>query len=270
MLEQLAEAEAAMTNRSGRWLPGVPGAEIERRFRAVRSDQISSGKIDSPESSAALAANAFGFFLQRAGDLPPLPECGRAAWPASTLCVEKKVCFPWRGGRHPVLDVLLVTPTALIGVESKRFEPFRGGKAARFSCAFWRPVWGGRMGGYERVRNKLDQNARHCRHLDAAQLVKHAFALRTQVQPGRGYAERRPVLFYVYAEPEFWPGGRGRIDEAMKVRHREEIAAFAREVDGDEVKFVSCSWRKLLAEWRESGEPAVREHAEAVLGRYAP
>lgn len=270
MLEQLAEAEAATTNQSGRWLPGVPGAKLECILRAAPGDEISSGKIDRPESSAALAANAFGFFLQRAGDLPPLPECGRAAWPASALCVEKTVRFPWNGGRHPVLDVLLVTPIALIGVESKRFEPFRGGKAARFSCAFWRPVWGEHMGGYERVRNQLGQNARHCKHLDAAQLVKHALALRTQVQPGGGYAGRRPVLLYVYAEPESRPGGRGRIDKAMKVRHREEIAAFAREVEGDEVKFVSCSWRRLLAEWRESGKPAVREHAEAVLARYAP
>ena len=243
---------------------------MERRFHAAPGDEIGSGKFESPESSAALVANAFGFFLHRAGALPPLPGCGRAAWPASALFIEETVRFPWRGGRHPVPDVLLDTPTALIGVESKRFEPFRGGKAARFSCAYWRPVWGERMEGYERVRDQLEQDARHCKRLDAAQLVKHAFALRTQVQRGRRYAERKPVLFYAYAEPESWPGGRGRIDEAMKARHREEVAAFTREVEGDEVEFVSCSWRALLAEWRESGKPAVRAHAEAVRGRYAP
>ena len=33
-------------------------------------NEIATGKFDSPESSAALAANAFGFFLQRASELP--------------------------------------------------------------------------------------------------------------------------------------------------------------------------------------------------------
>ena len=60
-----------------RFLPGVPGAEIERIFNAAAGNEIASGKFDSPESSAALAANAFGFFLNRPRDLPPLPDCGR-------------------------------------------------------------------------------------------------------------------------------------------------------------------------------------------------
>ena len=28
--------------------------------------------------------------------------------------------FPWRGGRHPCLDVLITTETALIGVEFRK------------------------------------------------------------------------------------------------------------------------------------------------------
>ena len=99
------------------------------------------------------------------------------------------------------------------------------------------------MKGYERVRDALDANGEHCQHLDAAQLVKHAFALRTQVQPDGRYAGLKPILFYIYAEPESWPGGRGRIAEAMKARRREEIAAFAREVEDDEAAFIPCSWR---------------------------
>ena len=256
--------------KTSRWLPGVPAEEIEAIFRAAPGNEIDSGKFDSPESSAALAGNAFGFFLHRAGVLPPLPGCGQAEWPAESLAIEKTICFPWEGGRHPVLDALLVTPNALIGVESKRFEPFRENRIARFSPAYWRPVWGGRMRGHEHVRDGLKQDARRYKHLDAAQLVKHAFALRTQVQPRQRYACLKPVLFYVYAEPESWPGGRGRVDEAMKARHREEVAAFGREVEGDEVEFTSISWRALLADWRESGKPDVRTHAENVIRCYAP
>ena len=120
-----------------RWLPGVPGREIERIFNAAAGNEIESGKFDSPESSAALAANAFGFFLKRPRDLPPLPDCGRVAWPARSLSLEATVRFPWSGGRHPVLDCLVATPSALIGIESKRFEPFRGKTPATFSDAYW-------------------------------------------------------------------------------------------------------------------------------------
>ena len=57
-----------------RWLPGVPGEEIERIFNAAPGNEIARGKFDHPESSAALAANAFGFFFKRPQDLPPLPD----------------------------------------------------------------------------------------------------------------------------------------------------------------------------------------------------
>ena len=108
---------------TGRFLRGVPGPQIEAIFDAAAGNEIATGKFDSPESSAALAANAFGFFLQRASDLPALPGCGSETWPALSLMLEAELRFPWSGGRHPVLDCLVRTPSALIGIESKRFEP---------------------------------------------------------------------------------------------------------------------------------------------------
>ena len=110
---------------SDRFLPGVPGEEIERIFNNAPGNEIERGKFDSPESSAALAANTFGFFLNRPQDLPTLPNCGHLAWPVHSLSLEAEVRFPWHGGRHPVLDYPVVTPSTLIGIESKRFEPFR-------------------------------------------------------------------------------------------------------------------------------------------------
>ena len=125
-----------------RFLPGVPGDVIERILDAAPGKEIESGKFDSPESSSALAVNTFGFFLHRAADLPLLPGCCREMWPARSLSLEATVRFPWSGGRHPVLDCLVVTQSALIGIECKRFEPFRGKSPASFSDAYWRPVWG--------------------------------------------------------------------------------------------------------------------------------
>ena len=81
-----------------RFLPGVPGDDIERILNAAPGNEIESGKFDHPESSAALAVNTFGFFLHRAADLPLLPGCERVMWPASSLSVETTVRFPWSGG----------------------------------------------------------------------------------------------------------------------------------------------------------------------------
>ena len=169
-----------------RFLPGVPGKQIEEIYNAAPGNEIASGKFDSPESSAALAANTFGFFLDRPGDLPPLPGCEDVEWPAHSLALEKEVRFPWKARwGHPVLDVLIATSAALIGIESKRFEPFRDKPDARFTDTYWREVWGDCMNGYQGLRDMLNENASHYTYLKADQLVKHALGLRTRTRPGR-------------------------------------------------------------------------------------
>ena len=152
-----------------RFLPGVLGKEIERIFNAAPGNEIASGKFDSPESSAVLAANAFGFFLNGDWDLPTLPMCERVEWTGLSLFLEQEVRFPWRGGRHPVLDVLITTRSAFIGIESKRFDPFREKTPATFSDAYWRPEWGSRMKGYEHTRDQLRKDGQLYACLDAVQ-----------------------------------------------------------------------------------------------------
>ena len=254
-----------------RFLPGVPGREIEEILNAAPGNEIKTGKFDNPASSAALAANTFGFFLKRAWDLPPLPDCGREAWPARSLSLEATVRFPWSGGRHPVLDCLVTTPSALIGIESKRFEPFRDKKPASFSDAYWRPCWGDRMKGYEGVRDKLRKNGYSCTFVDAAQLVKHAFGLRTAVhRMGGTHYGLTPVLFYLYAESNVWPKDGKPIRTSEKAEHREEIECFARDVAGDEVTFTACSYQRLLEDWTRNGNAEIRAHADAVTHRFSP
>lgn len=255
-----------------RFLPGVPGPKIEAILDAAAGNEIATGKFDSPESSAALAANAFGFFLDRPRDLPPLPGCDGETWPAHSLALEETVCFPWSRGQHPVrghpvLDCLVTTPSALIGVESKRFEPYR---TKPLSDAYWRPVWGERMKGYESVRDRLRGEPDLYSRLDAAQLFRHAFALRTEVHRRNGHGGLTPILFYVHAQPEFRPTNGKPVDERAKARHREEIKHFAAAVAGDEVIFASCSWRELLDTWSHSEDDRIRAHADAVAARFSP
>ena len=252
-----------------RFLPGVPGEQIEAIYNAAPGKEIASGKFDSPESSAALAANTFGFFLNRPGELPPLPRCESVEWPATSIYLERQVRFPWSGGRHPWLDALVVTPSALIGIESKRFEPYRR-KRMSFSKAFLRPVWGDRMKGYEGIRDNLNESKRPHAGVNAAQLVKHALALRTQVSSCREFEGLKPILFYLYAEPDTWPRDGKPVDDEAKAAHRAGISRFAANVEGDEVRFVTCSYRELLATWERSGKPEIREHAKAVKLRFSP
>lgn len=253
-----------------RFLPGVPGPQIEIILNAAPGNEIGSGKFDSPESSAALTVNTFGFFLYQAQNLPPLLACEKEVWPAISLALEEKVRFPWKGGCHPHLDVLIKTPSALVGIESKRFEPFRDKEQPSFSDTYWRDVWGSRMKGYENVRDKLRKNGCLYVHLDAAQLVKHAFALRTRVNRKAGCQGLKPILYYLYAEPDTWPRNSMPIDQEMKTRHKKEIETFRKEVEGDEVRFISCSYRRLLANWKQHEGAGIPAHAEAVFQRFSP
>ena len=252
------------------FLPGVPGPQVEAAYRAAPGNEIETGKFDSPESSSALAANAFGFFLNRSEALPPLPGCEAEQWPATAVALEQTVRFPWRGGRHPVLDALVTTPSALIGIESKRFEPFRDRPEASLSDAYWRDVWGDHMNGYQSVRDKLRESSSFYACLKADQLVKHALGLRTRSRPGKEHAGLTPILMYLYAEPDCLPNVGKSIDEYSKAIHREEVEAFAEKVAGDEVRFIACTYRELLDGWKRDGTPGVRDHAEAVLTCFAP
>jgi hypothetical protein len=236
------------------FLPGVPVAHVCARLAAAGGDEIGSGKFAHPESSAALAVNAFGWFIERPMDLPPLPGTGAMGTPER---VEVEYCarLPWSGGRHPWLDAVVITPTHLIGVESKRFEPFRDTKTVSLSSAYDRLVWGGRMDRFAAMRDALRSGELPFRHLDAAQLVKHAFGLVTEARR----LSRRPVLFYLYAEPK--ERGQRRIAAEDHRRHRDEIAAFIQVVDGDEVTFLSASYRR----WIDAALPVA--DAEAHLAR---
>ena len=137
--------------------------------------------------------------------MPPLPVGDDLDWRPLSVELEVECRFPWAGGRHPWLDVVIELPDALVGIESKRYEPFRDGKSVKFSDAYWRDVWGENMFGYARLRDALHSGSLQTERLDATQLVKHAFGLRTQAQRASGTTNKKPILVYLYAEPAAWP-----------------------------------------------------------------
>ena len=243
------------------FLPGVPAEAVLAAMSRSPGNEVASGKFASPESSAALAANAFGWFLDRPRSLPPLP--GVPMGQAETVEIEAELRFPWSGGRHPWLDAVITTATTLVAVESTRYEPFRPRKATRFSEAYDSRDWGPGMARFTAMRQSLTEGRQSYRHLDAVQLVKHAHGLRTQaIKRARG-----AVLVYLHAAPGHWANGKP-LDPAAHQRHAAEIADFARAVRGDAVTFVPLRWSDLLAQW--SGVPALADHAAAIRDRFGP
>jgi hypothetical protein len=241
------------------FLPGVPAEAVLSALRRSPGNELASGKFDSPESSAALVANAFGWFLGRATALPPLP--GVPMGQPEEVEVEVEVRFPWTGGRHPWLDAVLTTPTTLVGVESKRYEPFRPRKAPVFSEAYASREWGPGMAKWNTMRRALEEGEQSYRHLDAVQLVKHAYALRTQgLKRARG-----PVLVYLHAAPVAWANGKP-VDAGLVAAHEAEVAHFAKAVVGADVTFAALRWRDLLAQWARV--PGLAAHATAISARF--
>lgn len=240
------------------FLPGVPAEAVLSALRRSPGSELASGKFDSPESSAALVANAFGWFLDRPTALPPLP--GVPMGPPESVEIEAEMRFPWAGGRHPWLDAAITTATTLVGVESKRYEPFRPGKAVTFSEAYDSRDWDG-LTRFTALRKALMEGRQTYRHLDAVQLVKHAYGLRTQgLKRAKG-----AVLVYLHAAPATWANGKP-VDPAAIARHAAEVEDFARAVRGDAVTFVSLRWADLLADWDRV--PALSDHAKAVRARF--
>ena len=211
-----------------------------------------------------MAANAFGMFLG-APQLLSLPDSVGTGMTATAVTLEAEMRFPWRGGLHPWLDVAIEMPSRLLGIKSKRYEPFRDWKKVSFSPAYFQPVWGKAMGGFERMRDNLASGQITFLTLDAAQLVKHAFGLRTQaVRRGK-----KAMLLYLYAEPKAYPDGRAVL-AASVAQHRQEVTKFADAVSAfdNDVAFAALCYAELLEYWTRCPDDSVRAHAAAILGRF--
>jgi hypothetical protein len=248
-------------------LPGVPVDRLKGYYLKAPGNEIETGKFSHPESSAALAGNTFGIFLEAPSQLPPIPGCEEWWSPATSVSLETTLSFPWQQGRHPCLDVFITTDKAVFAIESKRYEPFRERQPPSFSDAYWRRVWGDCMDGYEFTRDVLSGCKTIFAHLDAAQLVKHAFGLRTAVHSEPSLRGKMPVLIYLYAQPNTWPDGR-EISKQHRDAHSFEIARFQRCVAGSEVSFHPVSYAELLSAWLSSEIENIRNHASRVRAHF--
>jgi hypothetical protein len=117
------------------------------------------------------------------------------------------------------------------------------------------------MESYKQMRDTLRADPCRFKFLDAAQLVKHAFGLVTD----SARKSKRAHLHYLFSEPESRAGK--AIAASAFARHRQEIEAFAEEVEGSAVTFSACSYREWLSTW--SGKD-VEAHAQELMRTFAP
>ena len=79
-----------------RFLAEVPGSgRLRAIFEAAHGNEIGTGIVRQPVNPPnALAANGFGFFLDRASDLPALPGCEGESSPARSLRSRSRSSLP--------------------------------------------------------------------------------------------------------------------------------------------------------------------------------
>lgn len=241
------------------FLPDLPEAMILECLKRAPGHEFRSGKMDGPESAAALVANAFGWFMARPTQMPRLP--GVPAGQVESVTLEAEMRYPWKGGRHPWLDVAIETQTTLIGIESKRYEPFRPLKQSGFAEIYDLPVWQEKLKGYTKLRDAMVAGDAGFETLDAVQLIKAAYGIHTRAQKRALGA----VLVYLYAEPRAWGSGK-LVDRERIAVHRREVKEFASKVAGDAVVFVPLRWADLLTQWQAL--PALAAHVTALRERF--
>ena len=117
------------------------------------------------------------------------------------------------------------------------------------------------MHRYTALRLDISSGATQFDTLDAVQLVKHAYGIRTQATKRATGA----VLVYLYSEPKAWQSGK-LVDIARIARHRAEIVTFGKAVAGDAVVFIPLRWSDLLDQW--AIVPGLAEHVLAIRERF--
>ncbi len=235
-----------VSNAENNLVVGVDAQLIKREYERGAGQEWDC-KIRAVHSSAALAANTFGFFKNKPDALELLGVRG-----FSCLTLEAQ-CPTGLRGTPPNLDVLAESDQDVIGVESKFLETLTE-KRADFSQAYLRqkladcePMW---WEALEQARN-----AEECR-FDRAQIIKHYLGLRHTYR-----SDTRPLhLLYLYWEP----ANAGSLP-AFQI-HRDHVLAFTRQVSGSTVDFHAMSYRELWKRWESL--PEITDHVRNLRERY--
>jgi len=194
-------------------------------------------KMKALHSSSALAVNVFDSWVSR--DKTALQGALKIDTAISSISFEEQ--FPTGLlGNPPNLDVALkLSDGSIVGIESKFSEwlspksvskgPFKS-KYFPAGTGLWEERG---LPLSQELAAQMNSGATRFRYLDAAQLLKHALGMATQLGD-------RFSLFYTYLD---WPGKESSL-------HIEEVSQFANFV-GAELGFKAITYQQLLLSMQE-------------------
>jgi hypothetical protein len=224
-------------------------ARSRSQLRCAPAEALSRRLAEPAHSSGCLAANVFGPWLSVDEPVPFHEESF-----AGETHLEVK-CSSGLPGTPPTLDCVVDGPRVL-AVESKCTETFAP-HHADFKPAYRDVVAALADETWRAEYERLAEDPRRYRFLDAAQLVKHYLGLR------RRFADRPITLAYLYWQPS------NATDIAPCMIHAAELAEFSQRVGDPGVRFVGMSYAQLWDDWAGDGRPVwLREHVAALRQRY--
>lgn len=231
-------------------LEGVSLDDFRRDFDQGDGNEL-EGKFLAAHSSSALAANCFGPLKTRPEELELAGTGG-----ITRLDFERK-CPTGLRGNSPNLDLVAEAEARILAVESKCTE-YLTSHEARFADAYFEKIVDDRRDSpWFAEMERLKQDPQGYVHLDAAQLIKHAFGL-AHTFPGRDV-----TLLYLYWEPA------NPEADAVFARHRTEIESFAERTSDGFPRFASLSYPELWESWLGRENPDwLRAHVANLQARY--
>jgi hypothetical protein len=225
--------------------------EIRNELNGGAGNELTS-KFCAVHSSSALCVNNFALFKEKLNDFNWLDCSGFL-----------KATFEKRqptglGGTPPHLDFYLENTDTVIGVESKFTEYFTRklpnhkknlGKYSDKEKLNYLPE------GFNKCIIKHYEQDAEDKHLDIAQLIKHAIGLINNNKKKK----KRLKLVYIYWQPCNWE------NYAECKQHRKEIEDFRNRI-GKFIKFIPMAYNDLWNEFEDN--EIFRNHILKVKERY--
>lgn len=211
----------------------LPFRSIERDLHSGAGKEL-NGKLLAAHSSAALALNTFGTWRDDPAHLPLKPGS------FSSMRFEAQ-CHSGLRGTPPHLDLLAIGANP-IAVESKCTE-WMSSKPAEFVGSYDELIWRWKTSPWTSIVELLRKEPRRYKHLDAAQLVKHAFGLM------HTFPDQCWTLVYLYWEPL------NSTDWTECARHRVEIEELQTRTCGAHVTLVAKTYNELWLSWSNVDVP---------------
>ncbi|MEI8016386.1 MAG: hypothetical protein WCH20_16310 [Nitrospira sp.] len=245
-------------------IQGVPFAQCREDYVLGKGSELIGRNGQPPKmaamfSSSALVVNTFGPWRN-----DPLTLTLKAHQTLQSLkfeasCPNGLQQFSPRA-TNPHLDVLLQSQDNVLGIESKCLE-YLSLKEASFSNTYAKISDERNQSLWFQYIAVLREASHLYRHLDVAQLIKHALGLSYTYA---GKQQNPPEILYLFWEPTNWKN----FDEFK--RHRDEIEQFSTAVRGDSLRFAALSYSELWEDWERRLSPDwLPQHVKNLLERYA-